>query len=193
MAIYVQNGDWLHKEEGRSKWGNRLAWSKLKAHYESQLADSVKGRVAIRSTSWRPHKSPGRACIEFDGETVLDMCCFRQNNELWRRYSPRLGDEVYSEELSREVRKEIADEGIFSRYDFGDVLHLYMSLGMDDILAHSFPLVRALGMLDKRLGKRRLRTLAEAEEPNPAVRKMLDVRLACEGMRLPRKTNAGES
>ena len=52
-----------------------MKWSKRKKNVESFFADSVKGRIELRSTRYRgTHDEEGRGYITFDKEEIWNMC-----------------------------------------------------------------------------------------------------------------------
>jgi hypothetical protein len=55
----------------------------------------------------------------------------------------------------------------------------YLSLTIEDALASPNPLLRALAMCDRRVGKRRLRSF-EMRDEHPLVRELFAARCACE-------------
>ena len=68
-----------------------------------------------------------------------------------------------------------------------DVLHeleAYLSLPVDVALASESPLLRALAVLDARVGKRRLRALAATPDEHPLVAALLHLRCDAEGVRV---------
>jgi hypothetical protein len=59
-------------------------------------------------------------------------------------------------------------------------MQAYLSLSIDEALALPSPLVRALAVVDRRVGKRRLASLAAGPKEHPLVRELLALRLAAE-------------
>jgi hypothetical protein len=74
--------------------------------------------------------------------------------------------------------------GIYGDEDVLSELEAYLSLPVDAALASDSPLLRALAVLDARVGKRRLRELASAPEEHPLVGALLRLRCAAEGIRI---------
>ncbi len=79
------------------------------------------------------------------------------------------------------ARQILIERGIFTEGDFCDALRWYADAPIDEILASKNPIVRALAMVDRRVGKRRLRAF-DPENEHPLVKKMLSFRLEAEGM-----------
>lgn len=61
-------------------------------------------------------------------------------------------------------------------------LEAYLSMPLEDALVAPSPLVRALAMIDRRFGKRRLRALQFAKNELPLVRALHALRCEAEGI-----------
>ena len=146
-----------------------MQWSKLRSQVEDLFADSVKGRVRLHSTRYRKmHDQEGRAWITIDGEEIVNMPhIFKWLYERDRRAAELSGVEpsmqTWEDYASkwRAAEKELRQESVFWQGDLGDAMFGYLHTSIDDILTSENVLVRAIGMLDRRVGKRRLATFAE--------------------------------
>ena len=71
--------------------------------------------------------------------------------------------------------------------DYGALADLgaSLSLSIEEALQSPSPLLRGLAMLDRRVGKRRLRAMAPLEAEHPLVRALFALRCAVEGIRWP--------
>ena len=63
-------------------------------------------------------------------------------------------------------------------------LKRYLALSIEDALISDRPLVRALAVIDRRAGKRRLRRLEIGPEEHPLVRELYQLRCEAEGIPL---------
>jgi hypothetical protein len=70
-------------------------------------------------------------------------------------------------------------EGVYSKQDFGVALGQFIDSKIEEALASENPLVRALAMVDRRVGRRRLVKLSK-EQIEGAARALLEVRLIAE-------------
>ncbi|MBM4429543.1 MAG: hypothetical protein FJ026_04235 [Chloroflexi bacterium] len=124
-------------------------WSKLKRDVESLFADSVKGRVALHATHYGPDRwlYDFREWIAIDGQEVMTTVPAR-------RWLCAGGD-----------RRELAQESFFEQGELVSAMHEYLSMSIGEIIRSENVIIRALGMLDGRLGKRRLRALDVSNEP----------------------------
>lgn len=108
-------------------------WTKLKTKVEAFFSKETKGKVQLHHAVYRPRKT-GRAWIEIDKCEIVSMTV--------------MYDYVYSPE--RYYGSE------FGMDFFLKSMREYLDLSFASILASGNPLIKAIGMLDKRLGKRRL-------------------------------------
>lgn len=160
-----------------------MMWSKLKLRIEDGFADSVKGRVEVWATRYRAsHDQEGEGWITLDKQRVHSMgslTYFAQRHV--RKWQMVDGGELSLYEAYAAADRELAAEGVISLPNFRAALLNYLNLSMDDVLVSDQAIIRAIGMLDKRLGKRRLLTLdLEAEEE--LVKSFYKIRCALEGI-----------
>ena len=167
-----------------------MQWSKLRSQVEDLFADSVKGRVRLHSTRYRKmHDQQGRAWITIDGEEIVNMPhIFKWLYERDRRAAELAGVEpgmqTWEDYASkwRNAEKELRQESVFWQGDLGHAMFGYLQTSIDDILTSDDALVRAIGMLDRRVGKRRLATLAETID-HPLVALLHVFRCDAEGVK----------
>jgi hypothetical protein len=140
-----------------------VRWSKLKQHTESMFADGVRGRVHLYTTHYRggmstTHGYERRSWITIDGKPIINM------------HRHMCVDGVYADH--DEERFKI---GIFTDWDMQWATRQYLTMSIDDVLATDNTLIRAFGMLDRRLGHRRLVAINSAAEV-PLVARLLRFR-----------------
>ncbi len=141
-----------------------MQWSKLKRNVESFFAESVKGRVGLHSTRYRTmHDHDGRAWITLDGKEIINMVhIWKWLYELDKKAAALAGvsdlnkREKY-EDFKRDAEKALGQESFFMQSHLGGAMHDYQSMSIDNILKSENHIIRAIGMLDRRFGKRRLR------------------------------------
>ena len=81
----------------------------------------------------------------------------------------------------RETREIMWGQSIFWQGELGRSMFDYLNLSMPEIVRCENPIIRAIGMLDRRLGKRRLRELS-MESEHPLVKRLHAFRCECEGI-----------
>jgi hypothetical protein len=154
---------------------------------------SVAGRVELRTTRYhKAHDQMGRGWITIDGEEIVNMCTFKAEGKWWeesQKLRKAWGTLDYRDPAQKkgyyrayaEAEVILRKEGIFSRSEFNRYLFEYLNMSIGEILKSDHPIVRGIGMLDRRTGKRRLATIC-AENEHPFVRLMYDFRCGAEGL-----------
>lgn len=164
-----------------------MMWSKLKQLTEQKFADSVKDRVEIFSTRYnKPNSTTGRGWITIDGVEIVNFSTMK-SGEIYRcvYHEATPTNCIQHPAVKDEDRTEgqLIEEGEFSRFDLHNCCFEYLSLTVDEGLAHPSPLINLLAVLDRRLGKRRLPSLTEKKH-HPLVSRVLEFRLIEEGIKL---------
>ena len=147
-------------------------WSKTKQVLESRLPEDLKGRVKYNYAVYRYGGSECQAMsITVDGET-------------WFCTDPRFWDELYKMDnhlddlCGNEVIKRTGYVGNSWGEAMGYVHQFLNVLSIDEAIASDNYFIRMLALLDSRLGKRRIRKLAENIEDEPEwFRKWIMLRL----------------
>lgn len=173
-----------------------MRWSKLKQRIEEGLADSAKGRVEVWSTSYRKaHDQAGEAWITIDGQRVHSMGSLTNLVEWYERsralqkerecldYKDREQIQGYRG-ARKEVETQLRAEGVIALWEFNDALFEYLNMSLEQILSSDQMIVRALGMFDKRLGKRRLTSMDVSADEHELIQGFYRVRCAFEGLRI---------
>jgi hypothetical protein len=164
-----------------------MQWSQLKKRIESLFFDAVKGRMALRTTRYhKAHDQMGRGWITFDGREVISMCSFAAGNALWDEAS-RLRRQrgctdwrdpeqaVGYRAAYAEAEENVHAMGVFARPEFTEALFNYLNLSIEKILNSPDPIIRAIGMLDQRVGLRRLSAM-DVEHEHPLVQRFHELR-----------------
>lgn len=149
-----------------------VRWSKVKSRVKLLLTDAVCDRVDFHSTKYRhAHDGDGRAWITLDGEEIINMATV----VAWRteydaafqqdalRKSAIQGAPATPASIWAVTKMHMHDESIFWQHEFGQALFDYPNLPVDEILLSTNPLIRAIGTLDRRVGKAQLLTLLQTE------------------------------
>ncbi len=144
-----------------------MIWSKKHKLFREMLAPSLRPLLALKTTGYHAaYEQRGKTWITYDGQEVISFCDFRHENR-WRELGQNL--------------EAVIQERIFSKNDFGCALGMYLDMKVENALLSENPLIFALTMLDRRIGKRRLRILADRVIDEPA-KTFLRLRLSAEGM-----------
>jgi hypothetical protein len=144
-----------------------VRWSKLRKLVRDRFAPEVRDRLDINSAAYGA-STCGHAWLTWDGEVVANFCTSAFIN----------ADGYLPDAPPRPPGpNELVGYGEFSRQDaYHACWALVHDLSIEDALADDDALVRALAIVDARLGKRRL-TQLDPEALHPLPRRLLELRL----------------
>jgi hypothetical protein len=169
-----------------------MQWSKLKSLVEARFAPSLGRRVSLHQARYRyTREEVGRVWLMVDGRDAASFA----TGTVWpavRAEADRLMDQrdawgstaAYAA-ASADAKATVHAAGLYDDADALAELAAYLSMPIGEALGAVRPLLRALAVLDARVGKRRLRGLGAAPDEHPLVRTLLALRCEAEGIRLP--------
>jgi hypothetical protein len=168
-----------------------MQWSRLRSTLEARFAPALQGRVRLHQARYRhANEEVGRVWVAVDGEELAAFATGARWRHV-REAADRLMDEREARGGPAAYEQAVADAaaaarqaGVHGDDDALNELETYLSLPIDDALASDSPLLRALAVLDARVGKRRLRELATAPANHPLVATLLRLRCDAEGIRI---------
>jgi hypothetical protein len=182
-----------------------LQWSKAKSTLESFLCEKLKGRIRLYATVDRKfHDGPARVWITFDKKEIVsasDVTYAVKHEKLYQEmkkernlkgipYSPDWSvmfdskERQELEEASDNAEEILINQTIFSSYHFYAPFMEYSSLSIEEALNSENIIIRAYSMLDRRLGKRRLKELNINEETHPLIVDFYKIRCDVEGLNI---------
>ena len=171
-----------------------MPWTRLQKALADRLAPSMRAHIAIHQARYRnTGEEAGRVWLTLDGRELISFDT--------SRYVARRA------QIVNEMRAGVGPFGLSATSDYGEFLdkdraavewlrrageyddycaiadlEAYLSMSIDEALASPAPLLRALAMADRRLGKRRLKSLSLPSTEHPTVRHMLHARCQAEGI-----------
>ena len=163
-------------------------WSGMKKKLETEyLAESLRGHISYFATFYRESHDAAerRAAILLDGKEILKGNSFAlrlkadqlEDDELKKR---RLGLCWDAPQL---VDERVLELGMLEPCNFYEAFAEYDNQSIEDSLQSENLLVRIFAILDRRVGKRRLRAMREQMEREGAIlRQFYALRLQAEGM-----------
>ncbi|NLW49035.1 MAG: hypothetical protein GXY86_17105 [Firmicutes bacterium] len=158
-----------------------MQWSQLKKRIFERFAQSVKERIDIGSTCYRKmHDQLGRGWISIDKKEILDMSTYTFEVEQYQMYRQNNND-------WDQAAKQLHNQNLFSQYDLHNSLYNYLNLSIEQIMVSDNPIIRAMGMLDARLGHKRLQKLDVTGE-HILVKRLFHLRCEAEGISIPDQT-----
>jgi hypothetical protein len=169
-----------------------IQWSKLKKQAEAFFAPAVARRVALHITHYRTaHDWEGRGWLTIDGSEVYNFCTLRYYLEFNAlsadlREASQATDYRDPEQRPRyyeaggEAHAILEKRGIVGEKSFERSIQEYPSLSLAEALESDDFVHRALAMLDRRLGQRRLASLELRTGEHPLVLQLLEFRRRAE-------------
>lgn len=155
-----------------------MKWSKLKQTVEQKFAVCLKKRVRIYATRYTSGSYfMVRGWITVDGKEIANF----STPDNYGKFGWNTPD--ISERIPPDKRTEgsAVEKGEFSRSDFIDSCREFINLNIDDAFESANPIIKALAVLDKRFGKRRLRNI-NTQNLHPLVLTLFKFRIECEGI-----------
>ncbi|SFQ47468.1 hypothetical protein SAMN02910358_02348 [Lachnospiraceae bacterium XBB1006] len=175
------------------------SWSSIRKRLEQDLlCEKLHGRVQYFRTIY--HGAPdeyGRFAVRVDGEEIFQANPYNENNYsqiAWnikkeRGISPRewTGKETLYDAINSsaedEARMISVNDGIVDSFDIPFAIQKYLNQDIQKSITDEDPLIRMFAILDRRVGKRTLREIAETVPDQPKwLQKFYKLRLDAEGI-----------
>lgn len=151
-----------------------MKWTKLKQLIEARFAPEASGRVQIHTTRYRhAHDDEGELLVTLDGNKIYGSAYY-QYLKARVTMCEDLG-RVPSSADGQEIERRLRERGIADHVHLHRAMFDSLNQPIEEMLADSRPLIRALGILDARCGKRRLSKLDDANE-HELVRRVYQLR-----------------
>jgi len=170
-----------------------MIWSKTKKALEALLANSVKAHVQYHVTSYVTNETgiQRRAWITWDGKELANFsdsaylhAVEQVADQLQNANNPQIGNRF--RDYTGQAEQIVADQQqILPRYSFDEAVERYLSLSIDDAVIDKDPVIKALAMLDRRIGKRRLKQITIDAHTHPLVKQLYERRVQAEAILLP--------
>ena len=159
-------------------------WSKIRYKLEKEyLAESLRGHIRYFATSYS--KCPdheGRASILLDGREIIEGSYYGH----WKNYHLLPKDENYILRTTDifPIMDDIALKfGQFDNWCFYEAFHEFDNQSIEKSLSSENAIVRVFAVLDRRIGKRRLRIMKDTVHNEGEVfRTFFNIRATAEGI-----------
>lgn len=156
-----------------------MKWSKLRNELKDRLADNLKDRLDYHLTTYKNSSGYlGRAWITWDGKEIMNF----SNQDTWKEYQSYSNKLAETHYISHEAIKptertegKIMEKGEFSKYDFADNAFRFLNLNIQEAVKSDNPILKALAVVDKRIGRRTLNELNKSET-HPIIKKLIELR-----------------
>lgn len=160
----------INDEELRKEVSIMSTWSGIRNKLENNyLADSLRGHIQYYATSYsRSPDHEGRAAIRYDGKEIIKGCYW--NN--WSKAHLFPKDDTYEKRMQMEMA--FMDDtaiklGIFNQRSFYVAFEEFDNQSIEKSLVSDNLLVRIFAILDRRVGKRRLKFMKDTIINEPEI------------------------
>ena len=147
-----------------------MKWSKLKQRVEDSFADSVSGRIQIFTTAYRRMDQLSRSWVVIDGKqkiSLSDATSYMINQAYFHELTPTRVNYKTHESIddSERNKNKLYEDGEFSSYDFKIIAFEYLNTSAYDSVQSKHPLMRSLGVLNKKIGKHKAKEMQNDTHP----------------------------
>ena len=150
-----------------------MQWSKLRSTVRALICEELRQRIDFHATSYRnSHDEAEKVWITIDGETILTASWYHHQWHGWPRDNKGRLD--HQSKFPGGIDK--AKDEVHLPQEVGDVLRAYVDMPIDVAIESSNPLMRALSIIDRRVGKRRLEAIKISENDHSLVREFYRLR-----------------
>ena len=137
-----------------------MQWSKLKQRIEGNFTPPLIGRISVTSTKYRKASNEhSRGTIKVDKDVWFDACAFKWNREWYKIFNEN--SEIDLGERYKYADQKLMDDNVLEGYDFNKRLFDYLNTSIEDALESNDIVHKILAILDKRVGKRRIKSLQD--------------------------------
>ena len=109
------------------------------------------------------HNAYGRASIRLDGKEIAGFTWMDGYRQEWDLHKIWEETGVW-DDGNAALKEKWAKDGTYSEMDFLEAALSYLNLPIQQALASENPLVRVFAIIERRLGKRAIRSIACAQE-----------------------------
>ncbi len=157
------------------------------------ICEPLQSRIDFHVISYRKaHDQMGRAVMTVDKEEVFSMCSitfmreeYYREKDIRRKWDEDGSDVETIRAIQEHAHEQLLHEGIYARYDFFSVMDDYIQSPISELLKSEDILVKALTMLDRRVGKRTLcRWKDFIQEEHPLVQRLYMLRCEVENIQI---------
>ena len=142
------------------------SWSGLNKWLNECLCEELKGRITYFLTRYhKVHDSYGRAAILLDGKELVCFSWIEMYRKEWAVHEVWRQDKSQSNLDMYDIMKPQWDANCtYCEMDFLNAVLEFRNLSIQEALDSEDYIIKILGVLDKRVGKRTLQKIKKAEE-----------------------------
>ena len=146
-----------------------MQWSKLKMRIKSLICPELRKRIDFHITSYREsHDGVEKAWVTLDGEKILT--CGHYDYEF------TFADGYYSGMRGQELMEWLEKKEVYNPSYLVGSMRAYVDISIDEALQSENPFIKALAIIDRRVGKRTLEKTKLDESEHSLVKSFYEVR-----------------
>jgi hypothetical protein len=152
-----------------------MQWSKLKSRVKSFVCPELQDVIDFHVTQYRrAHSWISESWITINGERVFD--CGSRTYFMASRLE--LGRRIQAKEATawEIVKNTLAEQEIHEPEEMGSAMREYLDLSIEEAICSTNPFIKALAIVDRRIGKRRLKELEIDDDEHSLVKAFYDLR-----------------
>lgn len=159
-----------------------MKWSKQKKTIEERICDNLKKRISINLTHYRSiHEPESRFWITFDGKEIISISKMKWLNDWVKIRKEYKSNEGKENEFDHATNVMQSNGDYYIDY-IQESLDQYLNLSIEDAFNSKNFVIKSLSMIDKRLGKRRLKSITLEETEHVLVKRLYEIRCDVEGI-----------
>lgn len=154
-----------------------MQWSKLKTRVKSFICPELQNVIDFHVTQYRKaHCWISESWITVNGERIFD-CGSRTYFMAWWIESWRREDSNEPNNF-KDLVAALAEQEIHEPKEMGSAMREYLDLPIEKALSSNDPFIKALAIVDRRVGKRRLKQIEIDDAEHSLVKSFYELRCA---------------
>ncbi len=159
-----------------------MQWSKLKRQIKDRVCPELRDRIDFHVTRYREATNDGNeAWITYDGNKIFGAGYYHRFVPLWNEWHLRKNEGltvVDAQMLTKEIGERLDEREVHSTTQLVGAMRSYLDMSVRDALKSDNPFIKALAIIDRRVGNRTLEKLEIDESEHSLVKAFYELRLA---------------
>lgn len=154
-----------------------MQWSKLKTRVKSLICPELQNVIDFHVTQYRKaHSWISESWVTVNGERIFDCGSRTYYWAYWVEYCRR---EDANEPIDWDtLPTALAEQEIHEPIEMGSAMRTFLDLPIEEALCSNDPFIKALAIVDRRVGKRRLKQLMVDDAEHSLVKTFYELRRA---------------
>jgi hypothetical protein len=162
-----------------SNYVKGMRWSKVRSTIKELICSELRRRIDFHVTSYRhSHDEAEKAWITIDGKRALTASWYKYEWHYWPRDSKGRLDWERARAAEFPAHMDTQKDEVHLPEELGGALRTYIDLPIGAALQSENPFIRALSIVDRRTGKRRLQALQITTDDHSLVKAFYALRMS---------------